>query len=71
MDNLGFFLQHSSIILINILSQFYFFFFKGKTMLLNRQAFKLGFQQKTNGILNLELFEEGLMKELCSKVGTS
>lgn len=40
-------------------------------MLLNRQAFKLGFQQKTNGILNLELFEEGLMKELCSKVGTS
>ena len=40
-------------------------------MLLNRQALKLGFQQKTNGILNLESFEEGLMKELCSKVGAS
>lgn len=40
-------------------------------MLLNKQAFKSGFQQKTNGILNLESSEEGLRKELCSNVDTS
>ena len=63
-------MQHRFVILINFLSQFYFFFLREDNV--TKQAgFKLGFQQKTNGILNLESFEEGLMKELCSNVDTS